>query len=76
MPFNMTSINDIDKEKFVADCVLDYKTGDEYDLTLVYDQFFTLSNIDESLYDELYLLVEKAVVDDCESDADTDDENS
>jgi hypothetical protein len=41
----MTSI--INKEKFVADCILDYRTGDEYDLTLVYDQFFTSSNIDE-----------------------------
>jgi hypothetical protein len=70
----MTSI--INKEKFVADCVLDYRTGDEYDLTLVYDQFFTLSNIDESLYDELYLLVEKALVDEYESDAETDDKNS
>ena len=70
----MTSI--INKEKFVADCVLDYRTGEEYDLTLVYDQFFTLSNIDESLYDELYLLVEKALVDEYESDAETDDKNS
>jgi hypothetical protein len=85
MPFNMTSIN---KKKFVADCIAKYRSSDEYDITLIFDQFFdevidvpqtsgSLSETDlSSLYDELYLLVEKVLVDEYESEAETDDEQS
>lgn len=88
MPFNMTSIN-IDKEKFVAECIAKYKTSDEYDISLVFDDFFEEYYIDVSetsgnlletdllpLYDELYLMVEKVLIDDYESEAETDDEQS
>jgi hypothetical protein len=85
MPFNMTSFI-IDKEKFVADCIAKYRSSDEYDISIVFDQFFDevidvpqtsgiLSETDLlSLYDELYLLVEKVLVDEYESEAETDDE--
>ena len=88
MPFNMTSIN-IDKEKFVAECIAKYKTSGEYDISLVFDDFFEEYHIDVSqtsgnlletdllpLYDELYLMVEKVLIDDYESEAETDDEQS
>lgn len=69
----------IDKEKFVADCITEYKQGDEYDISFVFNEFFNklydYEDVPETLYDELYLLVEKVLVDDHESDADTDDEN-
>jgi hypothetical protein len=69
----------IDKEKFVADCVIEYKNGDEYDISFVFNEFFNKlydsEDVPETLYDELYLLVEKELVDDDESDAETDDEN-
>ena len=69
----------IDKEKFVADCINEYKQGDEYDISLVFNEFFNKlydsEDVPETLYDELYFLVEKVLVDDHESDADTDDEN-
>jgi hypothetical protein len=88
MPFNMTSIN-IDKEKFVAECIAKYKTSGEYDISLVFDDFFEEYYIDVSqtsenlletdllpLYDELYLMVEKVLIDEYESEAETDDEQS
>ena len=88
MPFNMTSIN-IDKEKFVAECIAKYKTSSEYDISLVFDDFFEEYYIDVSetsgnlletdllpLYDELYLMVEKVLIDEYESEAETDDEKS
>lgn len=69
----------IDKEKFVADCITEYKQGDEYDISFVFNEFFNKlydsEDVPETLYDELYFLVEKVLVDDHESDADTDDEN-
>jgi hypothetical protein len=69
----------IDKEKFVADCITEYKEGDEYDISFVfnefYNKFYDSEDVPETLYDELYLLVEKALVDDHESDAETDNEN-
>ena len=69
----------IDKKKFVADCILEYKQGDEYDISLVFNEFFNefyeSEDVPETLYDELYLLVEKELVDDHESDAETDNEN-
>jgi hypothetical protein len=84
----MTSIN-IDKEKFVAECIAKYKTSSEYDISLVFDDFFEEYYIDVSetsgnlletdllpLYDELYLMVEKVLIDEYESEAETDDEKS
>lgn len=69
----------IDKEKFVADCIIEYKLGDEYDISLVFNEFFNKfyesEDVPETLYDELYLLVEKELIGDDESDADTDNEN-
>lgn len=69
----------IDKEKFVEDCINEYKQGDEYDISFVfnefYNKFYDSEDVHETLYDELYLLVEKALVDDHESDAETDNEN-
>ena len=69
----------IDKEKFVADCIIEYKLGDEYDISLVFNEFFNKfyesEAVPETLYDELYLLVEKELIGDDESDAETDNEN-
>ena len=69
----------IDKKKFVADCILEYKQGDEYDISLVFNEFFNefyeSEDVPETLYDELYLLVEKELVNYHESDAETDNEN-
>jgi hypothetical protein len=69
----------IDKKKFVADFIIEYKNGDEYDISFVFNEFFNKlydsEDVPETLYDELYLLVEKELVDDDESDAETDDEN-
>ena len=68
----------IDKEKFVADCITEYKQGDEYDISFVFNEFFNKlydsEDVPETLYDELYLLVEKELVNDYESEAETDDE--
>jgi hypothetical protein len=87
MPFNMTSLN-LDKKKFVADCITEYRNTDEYDITLVFDEYFdkvvdkpdvsgSLTATDLlSLYDELYLMVESVLVDEYESAAETDDEKS
>lgn len=69
----------IDKEKFVEECINEYKQGDEYDISLVFNEFFNKlydsEDVPETLYDELYLLVEKELIDDDESDAETDNEN-
>ena len=69
----------IDKEKFVADCITEYKQGDEYDISFVFNEFFNKlydsEDVPETLYDELYLLFEKELIDDDESDAETDNEN-
>ena len=87
MPFNMTSLN-LDKQKFIADCITEYRNSGEYDISLVFDEYFD-KNVDKpevygnltatellNLYDELYLLVEKVLVDEYESDAETDDGKS
>lgn len=74
----MTSI-EINKQKFVNDCILEYRSVEEYDLTVVYDTFFyrtfNISDVSKTLYDELYLLVENELVNEYESDAETDSEN-
>jgi len=78
----------LNKEKFVADCIAEYKAADEYDITIVFDEYFdktidipevagSLSPTELSdLHNELYLMVEKELVIDYESEAETDDENS
>lgn len=83
----MTTFN-LDKIKFVADCISEYRTGEDYDITIVFDEFFDKTiNIPEfrsilsptdlsNLHNELYLMVEKTLVNEYESDAETDDENS
>jgi hypothetical protein len=84
---DMTSLN-LNKEKFVADCIAEYKASDEYDITIVFDEYFdkiidvpevagSLSSTELSdLHNELYLMVEKELVIDYESEAETDDDNS
>lgn len=87
MHLDMTTFN-LDKKKFVDDCIAEYRTGDEYDISIVFDEYFDktidipefrniLSPNDlENLHNELYLMVEKELVNEYESDADTDDEKS
>lgn len=82
----MTSLN-LDKEKFVADCITKYRNSGEYDISIVFDEYFdevidvpdaynVRSDTDLlNLYDELYLLVEKVLIDEYESEAETDNDD-
>ena len=82
----MTSIN-FDKTKFTIDCIAEFRNNDVYDITMAFDEYFNKIFTPEfesqftadqllNLYDELYLMFEKELIDDYESDAGTDDERN
>ncbi len=91
--FTIKMTNVFDENNFVEEFMTYFNTCNEYDITMVFDLFYTEKILNENriddllkiyfpnnyhetdeqlLYDKLYNIIESSIVNDCESQADTD----